>query len=60
MASIGNTKRLLMGLGAFSGVATMCYLTNKNKAYLSWTSNYEPSPIAKWDENWDQYVFKKF
>lgn len=56
MSAFSKCKKILLGLGAMSGgVATFYYLNNdKHRAFASWTSNYEPSPCAKWDENWDQ------
>lgn len=52
--SLSKTKRLLLGLTAVSGVATFYYMNNSHKVHNSWTTNYTPSPFAKWDENWDQ------
>ncbi|VEN61384.1 unnamed protein product [Callosobruchus maculatus] len=52
--SFSKTKRLFLGLGAVSGVATFYYLNNsKYKAHASWTTNYISSTCAKWDDNWD-------
>ncbi|XP_030767037.1 serine/threonine-protein phosphatase Pgam5, mitochondrial-like isoform X2 [Sitophilus oryzae] len=52
MPVYSKIKNICM-LGAVSGLAGFYYLKEKNVAFTSWTSNYEPSPCAKWDENWD-------
>ncbi|CAG9858518.1 unnamed protein product [Phyllotreta striolata] len=51
--TLSKTKRLLLGLTAVSGVATIYYENNVNRAQNSWTTNYTPSTFAKWDDNWD-------
>ncbi|XP_060533916.1 serine/threonine-protein phosphatase Pgam5, mitochondrial-like isoform X2 [Cylas formicarius] len=54
MTHFSKTKKLLLGLGAVSGVAVLYYCNGQNRrVHASWTSNYVPSPHAKWDENWD-------
>lgn len=60
-----SRKFALFTAGALSGLAGY-YALNKSdrvekiletkKVFNSWTTNYTPSPFAKWDENWDQYV----
>ncbi|KAJ8985242.1 hypothetical protein NQ317_018272 [Molorchus minor] len=57
--SFSKTQRILLGLGAISGVATFYHSNNnKNKAHASWTTSYEPATNAKWDENWDRRLPK--
>ncbi|XP_056640483.1 serine/threonine-protein phosphatase PGAM5, mitochondrial-like isoform X2 [Diorhabda carinulata] len=51
--SLSKSKKLILGLTAVSGVVTFYYLNNTCKVQNSWTTNYNPSPFAKWDENWD-------
>nr|XP_023012786.1 serine/threonine-protein phosphatase PGAM5, mitochondrial isoform X2 [Leptinotarsa decemlineata] len=52
--SFSKAKRLLLGLGAVSGVVTICYLKKeRNTVHAAWTTNYTPSAFAKWDDNWD-------
>ncbi|CAG9770326.1 unnamed protein product [Ceutorhynchus assimilis] len=55
MSVFGKSRKLILGLGAVTGATTFYYLNNDRfKAFASWTSQYEPSPCARWDENWDQ------
>lgn len=53
MTTFSKTKKILLGLSAVSGVAAVYYTNHKMHVFASWTSNYEPSPCAKWNENWD-------
>lgn len=55
MKSFSKSKRLLLGLSAVSGVATLYCINNPDKrVFASFTTNYNPSNNGKWDENWDQ------
>ncbi|XP_050302247.1 serine/threonine-protein phosphatase Pgam5, mitochondrial-like isoform X2 [Anthonomus grandis grandis] len=54
MSTFHKGKKVLWGLGAATGVTTFYYFNqDKFRVFASWTSNYEPSPCAKWDDNWD-------
>lgn len=64
MSVFHKSKKLLLGVGVVSGAATFYYLnSDRFRAFASWTSNYEPSPCARWDDNWDhrapQYIRNK-
>ncbi|KAL1502431.1 hypothetical protein ABEB36_007572 [Hypothenemus hampei] len=65
MSAFRKCRTILVGLGTtISGVASFYYFSSdKHIAFNSWTSNYEPSPCARWDDNWDhrapQYIRNK-
>lgn len=55
MESFTKYHRFVVGLGAFAGAAVYYLNTNKPEVFNSWTTNHTlSSPLAKWDENWDQ------
>lgn len=56
MPSLTRVQRYaLAGLGAAGGIAYYMYVRqNKKEVLASWTTNYSPSNISKWDYNWDQ------
>ncbi|XP_066144681.1 serine/threonine-protein phosphatase PGAM5, mitochondrial-like isoform X2 [Euwallacea fornicatus] len=61
MPSFSKYRTIFLRVGAAATVAGICYLnSDRYKAFSSWTSNYEPSACAKWDDNWDhrapQYI----
>lgn len=50
-----TNKTIILATSAFSGLATYYLIDRKfQKVHNSWTTNWEPSICAKWDENWDQ------
>ncbi|KAF7271738.1 serine/threonine-protein phosphatase Pgam5, mitochondrial-like isoform X2 [Rhynchophorus ferrugineus] len=53
MSIYSKLKSVCIGVGTISTLTGFYYFNEKNKVYTSWTSNYEPSPCAKWDDNWD-------
>ncbi|RZC40580.1 serine/threonine-protein phosphatase Pgam5, mitochondrial [Asbolus verrucosus] len=55
MKPLTKFHKILLGVGAASGVVTYYCLNNNSnkKVYASWTTSYEPSKHAKWNENWD-------
>lgn len=56
MKSFTKFHKFVVGLGAFTGAAVY-YLNSpdKHEVFNSWTTNHTlSSPVAKWDENWDQ------
>lgn len=56
MKTFTKFHKFVIGLGAFAG-ATVYYLNSPNKieVFNSWTTNHTlSSPLAKWDDNWDQ------
>ncbi|XP_063929716.1 serine/threonine-protein phosphatase Pgam5, mitochondrial isoform X2 [Zophobas morio] len=54
MRPLIKLKKAFLGVCVASGAITYYYLTSPNKkVYASWTTNYEPSAYAKWNDNWD-------
>ncbi|XP_044260111.1 serine/threonine-protein phosphatase Pgam5, mitochondrial-like isoform X1 [Tribolium madens] len=54
MRPFSKVNKLFLGVCVASGAVTYYFLNGSNKkVYASWTSNYEPSAHARWDDNWD-------
>lgn len=55
MKSFSKYNKLLIGAGAIFGTAVYYFKSDKGQVFNSWTTNYILStPLAKWDDNWDQ------
>ncbi|KAK9872863.1 hypothetical protein WA026_019651 [Henosepilachna vigintioctopunctata] len=53
----GGVHKIAVSVGTVTGIISTYYYIKCNKnskiAFASWTTNYEPNPLARWDYNWD-------